>query len=59
MFVSLWLLRLPPKVQIHAVSGVRLLGDSKLPVGLNVSASGCRSLCVIHRCNLQGVHYSA
>lgn len=30
----------------RAVSGVGLVGDSKLLIGVNVSVSGCLSLCV-------------
>lgn len=37
---SLWL---PPTVQIYEVSGVRLIGASKLTIGMSVS--GCVSLC--------------
>ncbi len=30
----------------HSPKTCRLIGDSKLPVGVNVSVSGCLSLCV-------------
>uniref|UniRef100_A0A3Q3WUW2 PDZ domain-containing protein n=1 Tax=Mola mola TaxID=94237 RepID=A0A3Q3WUW2_MOLML len=40
-------LQLPPTVQKHANLGVsRLIGHSKLPVGMNVSVDGCLSLYV-------------
>lgn len=40
--MSEWVLWLPSTVQRRAVSGVRLIGDYKLPAGVNVS--------VISRC---------
>ncbi|CAI5638621.1 unnamed protein product [Oreochromis niloticus] len=36
-------LRLPPTVQRHPLSGVRLIGNTNLPIG--VSTNGCLSLC--------------
>lgn len=33
-------LLLPLTVRRHGVSGVRLLGDSKFPIGVNVSVNG-------------------
>merc|ERR1712035_232177 len=44
--VSAWVLSgfsgfLPQSKDMH----VRLIGDSKLPVGVNVSVSGCLSMC--------------
>uniref|UniRef100_A0A3Q0SAS7 Kinesin-like protein n=1 Tax=Amphilophus citrinellus TaxID=61819 RepID=A0A3Q0SAS7_AMPCI len=32
--------------QRHVVSGVRLIGNSQLPIGANLCANGCLSLCV-------------
>lgn len=43
---SLRILRLPPTVEKREVSGVGLVGDSKLLIGVNVSVSGSLSLCV-------------
>uniref|UniRef100_A0A3Q0RGW1 C2H2-type domain-containing protein n=1 Tax=Amphilophus citrinellus TaxID=61819 RepID=A0A3Q0RGW1_AMPCI len=43
---SLQILQPPLTVQRHAVIGVRLTGDSKLPISVNVSTNGCLSLCV-------------
>lgn len=36
----------PPPPQSKDTGGVRLIGDSKLAVGVNMSANGCLSLCV-------------
>merc|ERR1712237_17615 len=33
--------------------GVRLIGDSKLPVGVNVLVDGCLSLCCLSICALR------
>lgn len=49
---SLWVPWLPPKVQRHA-SGVGLIGDSKLSVGVNVSVCGSLSLNVSTVMNCQ------
>lgn len=38
-------LQFPPTGQGHAVSEVRLIGDSKLPVGVGGSMNGCLCLC--------------
>lgn len=43
---TLWVLQLPPTVQRHAVSGVRLTANSKLCIGMNPSVNGGLSLCV-------------
>lgn len=41
---SLRVLQLPPAVQTRVVSGVRLTGDSKLPM----SSNGCLFFCISH-----------
>lgn len=41
---SLWVQELSFTVQRHAVIGVRLIGDSKLLLRVNVSVNGCLSL---------------
>ena len=41
---SLRVLRLPPTIQRHAC-GDRLIGDSKVALGVNVCVNGCLSLC--------------
>lgn len=49
-----WVLQFPPIDQ----KKVRLSGDSKLPVDINMSVNGCLSLCVspvIHWRHVQGV----
>lgn len=38
------LLQFPPTVQSHA--GVELIGNSILPIDVNVSVDGCLTLCV-------------
>lgn len=43
---SLRVLGLPPTVQRHSVSRIRLIGDSKLPIGVKVSVNGCLFLCL-------------
>ena len=45
---SVQLLWLSSTVQKHAKLAVRLIGQSKLPVGVNVSEDGCLSLYVLY-----------
>ena len=41
---SLRVLRLPPTIQRHAC-GDRLIGDSKVALGVSVCVNGCLSVC--------------
>ena len=46
----------PPTVQKHAKLGFRLIGHSKLPLGVHLSVDGCLSLYVNPAMNWQLVH---
>lgn len=53
--VSLWVLQPSSTIQRHAVSGVRLIGDSKLLLGVIVSGNDCQSLCVGPATDCRGI----